>query len=289
MLFRYPGGKGKIKNIISEKIVDFYASSENEYTEFREPFFGAGAISFDVLKKCKLDCIWINDKDPAIAAIWSSVINSPDELKFLIRQYQPKLEDFYSFKEKLLDTHYLNNTDELTLAFQKIAIHQMSYSGLGTRAGSAIGGKNQFEENGTPKKYQIDCRWSVNKLVKDINILNKLFSNSHIKYGECTRYNYEVLIKESGNSFIYLDPPYYKAGQDLYQFNFDDTQHKTLSSMLKECSQNWILSYDNHERIRKLYDWAIIEEIPIKYSINGSVETSELLIYSKDSYFKKGK
>ena len=281
MLFRYPGGKGKIKSLISEKITSFYESGDKQHVEFREPFFGAGAISFDVLKNHELENIWINDRDPGIAAIWSVVINSPKDLQELISAYKPKLEDFYIFKKQLLDTNYLNNADEVYLAFQKLAIHQMSYSGLGTRAGSAIGGKDQFDNDGNPKKYLVDCRWSPDKLIKDINRLHTLLSNSHVKYGECTRYGFEVLIKESGSAYIYLDPPYYKVGQDLYQFNFTDDQHKKLSELLKECPHSWLLSYDKHERISELYSWANIEEIPIKYSINGAVETSELLISPK--------
>jgi len=47
----------------------------------------------------------------------------------------------------------------LDVGFKKLAIHQISYSGLGTKSGGPLGGKSQ------ESIYKIDCRWSPKHIV----------------------------------------------------------------------------------------------------------------------------
>jgi DNA adenine methylase len=100
--------------------------------------------------------------------------------------------------------------------------------------------------------------------------------------GICTNIDFSEMIKDkSCNALIYLDPPYYIKGDDLYQHSFTVDDHKRLADCLKKTSHKWVLSYDNSEEIKKLYDWAVIEEInEVKYSIKKSRLKSELLISS---------
>ena len=44
--------------------------------------------------------------------------------------------------------------------FMKIAVHQLSYSGLGLRSGGPLGGRSQASP------YKIDCRWSPEYIYK---------------------------------------------------------------------------------------------------------------------------
>lgn len=161
----------------------------------------------------------------------------------------------------------------------------MSFSGLGTMAGSPIGGKDQVDKNGKLKKYTINCRWTPETLVKNIWLANKYLNSvcdAH-SYGICTSHDYVNVLEHIYNeSFVYLDPPYFGMGEQLYQQSFTIEDHKYLSHKL-QLRKNWLLSYDNHPEIRKLYDWANIEEIPIKYTItNNTEQCKELLIFPKD-------
>ena len=59
-------------------------------------------------------------------------------------------------------------------------------------------------------------------------------------------------------TLCYLDPPYYKntelsARSQLYKHNFTKEDHIKLSKDVRKCNHKVIISYDDHEFIRKLY------------------------------------
>ena len=253
-MFRFPGGKNKLRN----EILSFLNFSDREY---REPFFGGGSIGLALLKKKKTK-IWINDKDYGIYCIWISVIKYHELLKEKVKRFIPGVEIFSEFKQDLLN----KKEDVIDTAFKKLVVHQLSYSGLGTKGGP-LGGKNQSSE------YKIDCRWSADYLCKKIDENNNLLNEA-----KCTNYDFEKLL--GNDCFIFLDPPYYKKGNQLYQCEFSEQDHIRLSECLKKID-NWVLSYDDCEEIRNLYRWARIENLDVNYTINNVKKRKELLILSE--------
>jgi DNA adenine methylase len=266
--FRYPGGKSKLKNKILQKL-------QSELTEYREPFFGGGSIGINFLESNpQIKKIWINDKDIGISSLWTSVINHSTELKNKIKEFHPTVQDFDDFKRYLLNV--AEPEDVVDCGFKKLAIHQISYSGLGTKSGTALGGKEQ------KSIYKIDCRWSPDFICKKIDKLNKLFSKFEIHENKCTNYDFSKML-DLNDSIIYLDPPYYVKGNELYQHGFNNEDHKRLSDHLKENKSHWVLSYDDCEEIRDLYNWAKIEDLTVNYTIKGSTNKKEILICGKNN------
>ncbi len=138
--------------------------------------------------------MWINDIDPGIASVWHSVINEPATLIDLIESYTPNVDDFWLFKKQLTDSCAEQQYTKLELAFKKIVVHQFSYSGLGVKAGSPIGGKTQIDEQGNKKKYAFDCRWSPKNIVKEINLFNQRIQGVQIRDNTCTQLDYRSLL-----------------------------------------------------------------------------------------------
>lgn len=277
--FRYPGGKKKLRKEILSKIESF---TEESTVEFREPFFGGGSIGVEFLKRCcgslfnSIKKVWINDFDIGISCLWTSVIRYPNEFKDKINSFVPSTSNFYEFKDFLRDMEKHRKTimspqDMVDIAFKKIAIHQMSYSGLGTMAGGPLGGEKQKSD------YKVDCRWSPRYLCIKIEKTNELFKNFDVIGEKCSAHDFETLLSGSG-SIVYLDPPYFEQGGNLYQFAFSERDHVRLSRVLKETQNKWLLSYDSCDQIKELYSWANIEEIDVNYSIAGSRTKKELLI-----------
>ena len=260
--FRYPGGKSKLKKIILSRLHQY---SREEY---REPFFGGGGVGSSFLAEQSPSSIWINDKDIGISCLWTSVINHPDELKQKVMQFTPSTPTFYLHKNELLNlTTTPEHIDEVVYyGFIKLAIHQTSYSGLGTKSGGPLGGKEQ------KSKYKIDCRWSPSYICKKIDKLHKQLSAFAVKNKKCTNCDFEDLIRASGDALLYLDPPYYKKGNDLYQCGFTQQDHERLALSLRESEHDWVLSYDDCDEIRTLYEWANIEEINVNYTITATKE-----------------
>jgi DNA adenine methylase len=284
--FRYPGGKKKLLEIIHDRLENH---KKDGILEYREPFFGGGSVGISLIeKKVSFDSIWINDKDVGIACLWTAVINYPKQFKDLVMGFVPTIKAFDDFKDFLvnLKSYPQNSNDILKIAFMKLAIHQISYSGLGIKSGGPLGGREQNS------KYKINCRWSPNNICKKIDKIHMLFSGLKIKTGNCTNQDFSDLINDSGDALIYLDPPYFTKGNDLYQCGFSEADHIRLSGYLQKTKHAWVLSYDDCDEIRDIYNWAKIEIVTnVNYSITATKEKdsgarksrkkSELLIHPK--------
>lgn len=109
----------------------------------------------------------------------------------------------------------------------------------------------------------------------------------------------ECLAKFDGpETFFYLDPPYHCGGSKAYAHRFSDDDHRALAAALCGCSEisdlkskiafkrplqaKWLLSYNDAEFIRGLYDrpGIFMERVRVPYSIarTGRQHAGELLI-----------
>lgn len=286
--FRYPGGKSKIRNQIVNEINKNIIDRDIEY---REPFFGGGSIGLSFLySNTKIKKIWINDFDLGISSLWTSVMNYSNLLQRFIKKFKPSVEEFDQIKEELSLSKPVFKTDkEMVLyGFKKLVIHQISYSGLGIKSGGPLGGRNQ------KSKYKIDCRWFPEYMCKKIEDLSNRFSNFEIRNNCCTNLDFSDVISDNiYKSIIYLDPPYFIKGNEMYLHGFSEEDHERLSLLLRKTKHNWILSYDDCSEIREFYNWGNIKEIEeVKYTINSYKNKStgerktkkrvELLISSTD-------
>lgn len=242
-----------------------------------EPFFGGGSIGLEFLKGNSIRKIKINDKDIGIASLWTAIIRHPQALKSSIMAFKPSTSHFYDFKDELTHIDSISYDERFVVdcGFKKLAIHQMSYSGLGTMSGGPLGGKDQGSN------YKIDCRWSPEYICKRVDKLHNLFDRVEVDGGVCHCEDFGDILKNSKEDNIYyLDPPYYVQGNSLYQCGFSESDHKRLAKTIKGLKGEWVLSYDCCEEIMDLYGWACIEEIGVNYTISGSTQKSELLIHS---------
>ena len=270
-LFRFPGGKQKFSKHITGRISDFIA--EHQDYEYRETFAGSLGTGLALLSQPHVKRGWINDKDFGVASIWNAVLNKPDALCQLIEQFKPTAQAFYEFKEYLKQDPRISTDDFVVIGFRKLAIHQISYSGLGTMSGGPLGGDDQKSD------YKIDCRWNAKTLVRKVKVLHHLLKDK-LRNAVCSWRDVVDMLEAPGKAFFYLDPPYYVNGPELYEKSFTEEDHKRLSDALKEVDQPWILSYDDCEEIRALYEWAIIIDFQMNYTITTSRQKSELLIVS---------
>ena len=269
--FRYPGGKAKVLPYI-RKYLDQWIDLGMD-VDYREPFVGAGSVLVDVLDRHSfLDAVWINDKDAAIACLWMTLAEKLQRigLQEKVSQFTPSVRDFYAMKEFLLSGSV---TSSVTMAFYKIAVHQMSYSGLGVKSGSPLGGKGQASP------YKIDCRWNATYINWRIDQIGAMLDSRRVY---ATGFDFEDMLlagSARNKTVIYIDPPYYIKGAELYQHAFTHQDHVRLAKALRNCPHQWLLSYDDTQEVRALYQgWTQIEEIAVNYSITNSRRKTELLI-----------
>ena len=82
---------------------------------------------------------------------------------------------------------------------------------------------------------------------------------------------------------MYLDPPYMNGGS-LYGNRGNqhtDFNHTGLADLLKE-RDGWLLSYNDCQRVRQLYEGYEIIEPEWTYGMSNDKSSKEVLIMSKD-------
>ena len=254
MLMRFPGGKsrGPISRLIVETIKNKYRGGT-----FGEVCFGGGGITFQLLKQKCIERLIINDLDPNIMRLWRAVIKKSQYLKASIKRFEPSVDKFCAAKERV--------QNNLGSALDMLTVNRLSHGGRGVKGGPQ-GGYNQ------KGKYKIDCRWNPDKLCKTVEECHNLLTSIPCK---CYCQDFESLLDFD---LIYIDPPYYEVGNTLYLCGFTEEDHLRLAENLKQ-RNNWILSYNNHPFIKKLYQ--SYEQIVTSVAGNGGMKTnSELLILS---------
>lgn len=258
---RYPGSKAKLIREIERVLPDDLLWGPLWKSGFRgtycEPFVGAGAMASALLPGIPDKThVWLNDKDYWMVCLWQSVYADHKSLCKLINAFTPTAESFYEFKSQDGSA----SIDPVEAGFRKLALHQISFSGLGSRAGGPLGGKQQ--EN---SKYTADCRWCASRLTKKIAALHSELRR--FVRVDITCKDFSAPLEAIRNqAFVYLDPPYYEKGAQLYKHSMEHADHERLSEILRAARFRWALSYDDHFAIRQLYSWAKITEVQAVYT-----------------------
>lgn len=266
--------------MIVDTINRFYTSGM-ESCVYAEPFFGAGGIGLNLMLKSKrLRHIAINDFDIGVAAFWTAVIQHPDRLIEAMESFVPHPDRFYEYKEYFTTTSRAQQqqADCVEVGLKKMILHQISYSGLGMKAGGPLGGKSQKSD------YKVDCRWNPIRFRKQIEEYHRLFLWMTVQGDQCGSDDFSTVISDLEKQdccFYYLDPPYYLKGPDLYYYHFGKKDHARLAEQLRESKHSWLLSYDAADEIRKMYDWAYIKEVNVNYMIRTARSKPEFIIVPK--------
>ena len=128
--------------------------------------------------------------------------------------------------------------------------------------------------------YKIDARFNRVELASRVNLIAE--NRSRI-----TASNKDALELLSGlqsqaklgRTLVYLDPPYYIQGANLYLNYYKKADHATVAKLLRKgTTYPWIMTYDNVPEIQALYSWARCSAFDLKYSAYESRKGSELLI-----------
>ena len=83
-------------------------------------------------------------------------------------------------------------------------------------------------------------------------------------------------------TLIYLDPPYYAKGRELYYDFYQHEDHEALATFVigKLVRQRWIVSYDNMPAVRELYRGCQRFTYGLGYSARDRREGAEVIFFS---------
>lgn len=267
---RYPGGKNCIFPFVS-KI--FY---ENKLigASYAEPYAGGAGLALRLLFEGYVDHIYINDLDKSIYAFWTGILNRPDEFCEWLEKVDVTIPNWNKYKEI---QRYSDDVDYFELAKSTFFLNRTNISGV--IKGGVIGGQLQ------KGKYKIDARFNKQDLISRIQKI--AFIKDRITVTNLDGLSFiGKLDKKNEEIFIYLDPPYYQKGADLYMNFYSKEDHKRLSKHVHKMQKKWMVSYDNHDFILNLY----AEQNKIVYKLSQAASNrigDEILIFSNGIEFKE--
>jgi len=234
---RYPGGKTQLAPFV----LDVIQANGLYQGVYCEPFAGGAGVAWQLLLDGHISEAWINDLDPAIHALWSSVLNDTDALCELVESTPVTIEEWYLQRATL----QADGTTMLQRGFAALFMNRTNRSGI--LKGGVIGGLGQTGN------YTLDCRFNRAELarkIKRIGSYREVIRLSQIDAAECLKMWDKAL---PTRALINIDPPYFAQGQALYLNFYKPEDHADLAEVVRGLRHHWMVTYDNVPEISKLY------------------------------------
>jgi DNA adenine methylase len=263
---RYPGGKAKLAEYVKSLI------KENGLIggEYIEPYAGGAAIALELLFSKYVSCIHINDVSRPVHAFWKSVLENTEEFCRLVLK-KPLTVAQWDKQKKILKNQ--DEHDDMELGFAMFFLNRTNRSGI-LNAG-IIGGRDQTGH------WKIDARYNAKELVERIEKVASMSDNIKLTRKDALKFLKGGVSKWPKKMLIYLDPPYYVKGRDLYYDFYEHNDHQRIADLIKEADipQKWIVSYDNVQPIRDLYLGSRHIIYDIGYSARSASRGSEVMFF----------
>jgi len=260
---RYPGGKTSIFPFVAKV---FY---ENDLVgaSYAEPYAGGAGLALKLLFAEYVEKIYINDLDKAIFAFWQTVTTNSRAFCDWISNVEISVENWHFYKSVQSNP---NEHDEFTLAKSTFFLNRTNVSGV--IKGGIIGG---YDQKGV---YKIDARFKKDALIEKIERISCFKHRIRVSNLDGLEF-IKRMDRKKEEIFIYLDPPYFQKGADLYLNFYQKEDHRKLSNAVHRIKKKWMVSYDNHDFILNLYG----EKAKITYKLSQGASNrigDEILIFA---------
>lgn len=261
---RYPGGKTQLAPFVSELL----RTNDLLQCVYCEPFAGGAGIACRLLLNGTIAEAWINDIDPAIYAFWHSVLNSTEQLCERIEHATVDITEWHRQRQIYAE----ERANLLDLGFATLFLNRTNRSGI--LKGGVIGGLNQTG------KYSIDCRFGRDELIRKIRRIAIYRKQIHLTCIDARLYIGSELRRLPQHSLVNVDPPYYRAGPDLYTNAYLHQDHLSLAQEVRTMPHRWMLTYDDVPEISTMYEGLAQHRKTLTYYAQVKRSATELLILS---------
>lgn len=225
------GGKSRLRKIIIEMIP--------EHTCYVELFFGAGWVYFG--------------KEPSKVEVINDIDRELINLFKMIKYHAPEIERMleYEFSGRDIFEEYKNATvghlTEIHRAVRFLYLITQSFAGKGNHYG--------YGTSKTPSPH-----------IFYKGVLNELKERLRNTYIENLSF-YEIINKyDRSHTFFFCDPPYFETYG--YEAEFGEKEHLLLRDKLASCKGKFLLTINDHPKVRDWYKGFNIREIEVNYSVS---------------------
>ena len=265
-VLKWVGGKRQLLPILRLCVDTYSDKAKIEQFSYHEPFFGGGALFFDLASRQKLSKSYINDVNRELIVMYD-VIKSNDNSNKLLNEVlsleelfnHSKTRDslFLEWKQrfnqlisKLSKNQNISNKEKIEIATLLISLNKTCFNGVYR--------KNKKGEFNVPfgKKMKevvnfldVENFKNVNNVLQNTKLTNVSFESA---------INFKVIKK---NHLVFIDPPYIPISKTAqfkgyYDDGFSLEQHKLLAQKINEIDAKgayFILTNSNTELVKDIY------------------------------------
>lgn len=250
---RYPGGKSRLVDTISN-------IAPKDFKSYREPFLGGGSVFLRIVQDYPGRKYWINDLYYDLYCFWVACRNDIVGLHNRVCELKAKWEG----DGRGLHKYLVENIGDMPLIDKAAAffvLNRITFSGTILSGGFSNGAyEKRFTDSSIARMVD------MSSLLKGVDITNEDFA--------------VVLAGGNGDTFTFLDPPYYSATDSaLYGKNGElhkGFDHERLAVELQHCKHRWLMTYDDCEYIRELYKDFNIKEFELMYGMRNVSKNADM-------------
>lgn len=265
---RYPGGKNKLSDFVTDVIL----MNDLQGGTYIEPFAGGANIAFHLLFGEYVQSVIINDIDRSIYSFWAATLFQTEALIKKIKD-TPITIDEWNVQKSIQKNK--QDADTLDLAFSTFFLNRTNRSGI-ISSGGVIGGIGQLGS------WKMDVRFNKADLIKRIEKIALFSARISLYNKDASELITEITPSFNSRSLIYFDPPYYAKGAALYANFYKHNDHEALSRLIHGLEVNWMLTYDYEPAIIEMYQDTNNRQLTIGYSAADKKQGTEFIAFSKD-------
>lgn len=239
------GGKSKLRKTIIEMMP--------QHTCYVELFFGAGWVYFG--------------KEPSKVEVINDIDKELTNLFRMIKYHAPEIERQleYEFSGRDIFEEYKNCTieylTEINRAVRFLYLITQSFAGRGGVYGYGTSTKP------SPQIFYKNVLGELKERLRNTYVENLSFEKIIDKY-------------DREHSFFFCDPPYFETTG--YGNTFGENEQLLLRDKLSNLKGKFLLTINNHEKVREWYKDFNLKEVQVNYSVSketkGRGKYNELII-----------
>jgi DNA adenine methylase len=247
---RFPGSKRQMVPLVVEILRARKARTEL----FVEPFAGGASVALQLASWGEVDSVILADIDPLIYSFWRTATQDSGWLADVVLDIEVSLPMWQRMRS-------WEPTRTRDSAVKCLFLNRTSFSGILHEFAGPLGGKSQ-------QSRTIDCRFPRETLARRILQVGALAAAGKIE--AVWPYDYRESIAEvrrrrrRRSTVLFLDPPFYAKSQLLYRYAFDHGDHRALASVVRRMKLPYILSYDLHPQVTRLYNGTMFPSLIAK-------------------------
>lgn len=273
---RYPGGKA----ILAELLAAVVAENNLHDGTYAEPYAGGAGAALSLLFGEHVQRIVLNDADPCIHAFWSAVLHRKNDLVDRVQNAELTIAEWR--RQRAIYLQHQRHS-RIKVAFAAFYLNRCNRSGIMVNGGP-IGG---YEQAGT---WKLDARFNRDQLIERIEKIHaykeriELYNLDAIDFLEVLAAN-----GDSSATLVYLDPPYFVKGRELYLNHYQPADHEAVAKFITSHPfLKWIMTYDDVPEIRALYSACRCAPFTLSYSAHSRKIGRELLIHDSKITLPEG-